>query len=198
MKKLFVTLALTLASVITFAQNADFNKAVAKYKNVASLTATANRTVHKSAVAKDKVVAGTLYVSGKGSKVLIANGKDALLMNGTQFTMKKGPLKAKTDSQKDARYKTFHDVLQSIFSGGSIDISKNADTKITKSGNNVIVTIKPAETKKKQMFSSYILTIDGKAQELRSIRLTQKGDNYTEYTFSGYKLGAPVDDKVFK
>lgn len=198
MKKLFVTLTLALACAVSFAQNADFTKAVAKYKNVSSLTATATRTVHKTAVAKDKVVAGNLYVSGKGTKVLIANGKDALLMNGTKFTMKKGPLKAKTDSEQDARYKTFHDVLQSIFSGGSIDISKHADTKISKSGSNVIVTITPAETKKKQMFSSYILTIDGKAQELRSIRMMQKGGNYTEYTFSGYKLGATVDEKLFK
>lgn len=197
MKKIFTTLTLIMVCVMCFAQGADYKKAVAKYKNVASLTATATRTVHKTAVAKDKVTAGTLYVK-KGGKVLIANGKDALLMNGTAFTMKKGPLKAKTDSQKDAQYKTFHDVLESIFNGGATDISRHSDIKTTKSGSNIILTITPAQTKKKQMFSSYVITIDGKAQELRSIRMNQKGGSYTEYTFSNYKLGANVSDKMFK
>ena len=198
MKKLLITLCLALVCSLTFAQNAEYKKAVAKFKNVASLTATATRTVHKAAVAKDKVTPGTLYVKNKGGKVLIANGKDALLMNGTAFTMKKGPLKAKTDSQKDAQYKTFHDVLESIFNGGATDISRHSDIKMSKSGQNIILTITPASSKKKQMFSSFIVTVDGKAQELRSIRMVQKGGSYTEYTFSAYNLGANVNDSVFK
>ena len=198
MKRIITTLVIAIISMVTFAQNADYKKAVAKYKNVSSLTATATRTVHKAAVAKDKVTAGTLYVKDKGTKVLIANGKDALLMNGTAFTMKKGPLKAKTDSQKDAQYKTFHDVLESIFNGGATDISRHSDIKIVKNGSNIVLTISPVATKKKQMFSSFIVTIDGKAQELRSIRMMQKGGSYTEYTFKGYKLGANVDNAKFK
>ncbi len=198
MKRLFITLCLALICAMTFAQNADYKKAVAKFKNVASLTATATRTVHKAAVAKDKVTTGTLYVKNKGAKVLIANGKDALLMNGTAFTMKKGPLKAKTDSKKDAQYKTFHVVLESIFNGGATDISRHSDIKIAKNGQNIVLTITPAPTKKKQMFTSFIVTIDGKAQELRSIRMMQKGGSYTDYAFSGYNLGATVNDSVFK
>ena len=179
-----------------FAQNQDFKKAVAKYKNVSSLTATATRTTHKAAVAKDKVVTGTLSVK-KDGKVAIVNGKDALIMNGTAFTMKKGALKAKTNAATDSRYKTFHDVLEAIFNGGATDISKNADVKISKSGNNVVLTITPTSTKK-LMFSSFVITIDGKAQEMRSIRLNQKGGSYTEYSFSNYKLGAAVAENVFK
>lgn len=198
MKRFLITLCLAAICMLTFAQNAEYKKAVSKYKNATSLTATATRTVHKAAVAKDKVTAGTLYVKDKGAKVLIANGKDALLMNGTAFTMKKGPLKAKTDSNKDSQYKTFHDVLVSIFNGGATDISHNSDIKMTKSSANIILTITPAPSKKKQMFTSFIVTVDGKAQELRSIRMTQKGGSYTEYTFSGYKLGASVNDSIFK
>lgn len=178
------------------AQSQDFKKAVAKYKNVSSLTATATRTVHKAGSAKDKVVAGTLSVK-KDGKVAIVNGKDALIMNGNAFTMKKGPLKAKTNAATDTRYKTFHDVLEAIFNGGQTDLTKNSDVKIAKNGTNVVLTITPTSTKK-LMFSSFIITIDGKAQEMRSIRLNQKGGSYTEYVFSGYKLGASVDEKLFK
>ena len=188
-------IALTLCVTLS-AQNADFTKAVAKYKNVASLTATATRTTHKPTVAKDKVVTGTLSVKKPG-KVCIANGKDALIMNGTAFTMKKGTLKAKTDASKDTRYKTFHDVLEAIFNGSATDITKNADVKVSQSGSNVILTITPIANKK-LMFSSYIISIDSKAQEMRTIRLNQKGGAYTEYTFSNYKLGASVADTIFK
>ena len=196
MKKLLFTFSLLLISFCAMAQSADFKKAVAKYKNVASLTATATRTVHKATSGKDKVVAGTLSVK-KDGKVAIVNGKDALIMNGNAFTMKKGPLKAKTNAATDTRYKTFHDVLEAIFNGGQTDLTKNSDVKMAKSGSNVVLTIIPTSAKK-MMFSSFIITIDGKAQEMRSIRLNQKGGSYTEYVFSGYKLGATVDDKLFK
>ena len=43
-----------------------------------------------------------------------------------------------------------------------------------------------------------VITIDGKAQEMRSIRLMQKAGAYTEYQFSNYKLGATIDEKIFK
>lgn len=196
MKKLVLSFCLLLITFCAMAQSQDFKKAVAKYKNVSSLTATATRTVHKAGSAKDKVVAGTLSVK-KDGKVAIVNGKDALIMNGNAFTMKKGPLKAKTNAATDTRYKTFHDVLEAIFNGGQTDLTKNSDVKITKNGTNVVLTITPTSTKK-LMFSSFIITIDGKAQEMHSIRLNQKGGSYTEYVFSGYKLGASVDEKLFK
>ncbi len=177
------------------AQNAEYLKSVAKYKNVPSLTATATRIIYKNN--KSETANGTLYVKHPG-RVLIQNGKDALLMSGAMFTMKKGPLKARTNSMKDARYKTFHDVLESIFTGGETDISKCKDVNIQRSGTNVVLTITPAAGEKKMMFSSFVLTIDTRAQELRSIRMNQKKNNYTEYKFSNYKLKAPVDDKVFK
>jgi outer membrane lipoprotein-sorting protein len=196
MKKIVFTLCLMLCTCVAFGQTAEFKKAVAKYGNVSSLTATATRTVHKSGSTKDKVVDGSLQVK-KDGKVAIVNGKDALIMNGNAFTMKKGPLKAKTNAATDTRYKTFHDVLEAIFNGGKTDLSKNADVKMAKSGSNVVLTITPTSTKK-LMFSSFIITIDGKAQEMRSIRLNQKGGAYTEYVFSNYKLGATVNDKLFK
>ena len=69
MKKTLSTLLLLLVSTVLLAQNAQYHKAVAKYKTVSSLTATAVKTKHKSSVAKDAVAQGTLYVK-KPSKVL--------------------------------------------------------------------------------------------------------------------------------
>ena len=136
MKRILATMLITLISTIIFAQNANYQKAVAKYKNVSSLTATATKTKHKTSVAKDAVSQGTFYVK-KPNKVLITfnKGKDALLMNGTNFTMTIGGRKFKTNSTQNAQFKTFQNVLESIFTGGSIDLTKNSDVEISKNGN---------------------------------------------------------------
>lgn len=200
MKKIIFSMLMALVSVMAFAQTADFNKAVAKYKSVSSLTANVVKTTHKAAVAKDVVEKGAYYVK-KPNKVLIScnGGKDALLMNGTAFTMTIKGRKAKTDSQKNPQFKTFHDVLESVYSGGAVDLSKNNDVKITKSGSKIVLTITPAsDPKKHQMFTSFVVTIDSKTSELSSLRMNQKGGSYTEYTFSGYNFGANVSDSVFK
>ena len=177
MKKLFVIICFALAATISFAQT----------------TATATRTVHKGK--KETTTTGTLYAK-KASKVAIITGKDALIMNGTAFTMKKGPLKAKTDATKDMQYRTFHDVLNNVLLGGNTDVSKYSDTKITKSSGNTVYTITPSAGNKKLMFTSFVLTVAGK--ELKSIRLNRSNGQYTEYVFSDYKTGVTIDDKVFK
>ncbi len=178
MKKLFFILSiLAFAATISFAQT----------------TATAIKTTYKGK--KSTTTNGILYAK-KASKVAIITGKDALIMNGTAFTMKKGPLKAKTDATKDMQYRTFHDVLNNILLGGNTDVSKYADTKITKSGGNTVYTITPSAGNKKLMFTSFVITASGK--ELKSIRLNRSNGQYTEYVFSDYKTGVTIDDKVFK
>lgn len=202
MKRILATMLITLISTIIFAQNANYQKAVAKYKNVSSLTATATKTKHKTSVAKDAVSQGTFYVK-KPNRVLITfnKGKDALLMNGTNFTMTIGGRKFKTNSTQNAQFKTFQNVLESIFTGGSIDLTKNSDVEISKNGNNVVLTITPVMDKKntkRQMFTSFVLVIDSKTSELRTLRMNEKKGNYTEYKFSNYQFGANVTDTTFK
>lgn len=200
MKNIILTLLSTIICCTALAQNTSFQNAVAKYKTVASLTASATKTQHKTAMAKDAVTQGTFYVK-KPDKVLITfnNGKDALLMNGKNFTMTIKGRKFKTNSTQNPQFKTFQSVLESIFTGGSIDISKLSDVEINKSGSNVVLTITPAmKASKRQMFSSFVLTIDSKTSELRTLRMNEKKGNYTEYKFSGYKFGATVADHQFK
>lgn len=197
MKHILITLLTLLVSATTFGQNADYQRAVAKYKTVGSVTATAVKTTHRNAVAKDQVITGKLYTKKPG-RVLItsADKKDALLMNGTAFTMTMHGRKAKTDSRKNPQFATFHDVLESVYNGGTPDISRHADIKITKSGHDIVLTITPTG-KKRQMFSSFVITINSRTSEVTTLRMNQKS-GYTEYRFSDYKFGAPVADNIFK
>ncbi|MDO4932729.1 MAG: outer membrane lipoprotein carrier protein LolA [Prevotellaceae bacterium] len=202
MKKTLFTMLMALLCVMVSAQDASYKKAVAKYKNVTSLTAKAVKTKHKASVAKDQVAEGMFYVKCP-NKVLITfnKGKDALLMNGTAFTMTVNGRKFKTNSNQNPQFKTFQLVLESIFSGGAVSLSKCNDVSTVKQGNNVVLTIKPVLDKKgskRQLFTSFVVTIDSKTSELRSLRMNEKRGGYTEYTFSGYKFGAAVADTMFK
>ena len=71
---------LAFAPLSVSAQNADLQKAVAKYKKVSTVTAAATKTSHKDAIAKDVVTKGTLTMK-KPSEVgiVIDGGKDQLL-----------------------------------------------------------------------------------------------------------------------
>ena len=60
-----------------------------------------------------------------------------------------------------------------------------------KNGTLLVLTITPQPDSKKaarrMMFTSFVLTIDTKTSEIRSLRMNERS-GYTEYTFSGYKF----------
>jgi len=186
-------LALIGQMTLAGAQQADFQKAVARYKNSTSVTATATKTTHKAALAKDETAKGTLTMKQPAQvSITITEGKDQLLMEGSQFTMVAGGRKHKTSSQKNAQFATFQTVFESILSGGAKDISKLTDLEVKKQGSLLLLTITPVADSKKaarrMMFTSFQLVIDTKTSELRSLRMNEKAGNYTEYTFTNFNF----------
>ena len=77
--------------------------------------------------------------------------------------------------EKNVQFASFQTVFESILSGGAKDISKLGDLTINKEGNTLVLTITPkAEDKKtarRMLFSSFVLTIDTKTSELKSLRM---------------------------
>ena len=133
MRRVLLLLALIGQMTLAGAQQADFQKAVARYKNSTSVTATATKTTHKAALAKDETAKGTLTMKQPAQvSITITEGKDQLLMEGSQFTMVAGGRKHKTSSQKNAQFATFQTVFESILSGGAKDISKLTDLEVKK------------------------------------------------------------------
>ena len=112
-------------------------------------------------------------------------------MQGSTFTMVVKGKKHTTSSEKNVQFASFQTVFESILSGGAKDISKLGDLTINKEGNTLVLTITPkAEDKKtarRMLFSSFVLTIDTKTSELKSLRMNERS-GYTEYTFSGYQF----------
>lgn len=193
MKKLLIGLTLMICQLtICVGQNADLQKAVAKYKKATTITAAATKTSHKDAIANDVVTKGKLTMKKPSDVgIVIDGGKDKLLMHGSEFTMVVNGKSHKTSSQKNAQFATFQAVFEYILKGGEGDLAKYSDLAVTKQGNNIVITITPkADSKKAQrrmLFSSFVLTIDKNTSELKALRMNEKS-GYTEYTFTGHQF----------
>lgn len=194
MKHLLILLSLLPLSL--FAQSKDYRQAIAKYKDAHTVTATAIRRRHKAAVAKDETAQGTLTIQQAKSKVNISvnGGKDQLDMQGDNFTMTASGKSHKTSSKTNPQFATFQTVLQSIMTGGNptTDLSRQPDVSISQSDTEIILTITPqaasAKAQRRLMFTSFVITIDTKTSEIKTLRMNEKGQNYTQYDFSNYNF----------
>ncbi|MBQ9642234.1 MAG: hypothetical protein IJV06_11850 [Bacteroidaceae bacterium] len=198
--RFFSLCALTLFSVLcASAQTTEFQKAIAKYKNATTVTATAVKTTHRTSVAKDDVVSGTLIIQRPNKMNITVNqGKDQLDMTGADFTMTMRGKSHKTSSKKNPLFATFQTVLETIITGGATPANLNdrQDVKIEKQQGNIVLTILPAadsssaqkKASKRQMFTSFVITINTQTSEIRSLRMNEKGQNYTNYDFSNYSF----------
>lgn len=193
-----------LSYTFSWAQYTDIQQAMKKYKKVNTMTASVVRTKHNVALYNDVVTNGKLFFKQPSHVSMIFNGgKDKLLMNGSNFVMvnnsRQSVAKGKTQSQFDA----FIMVFRNVFLGENCDIKGIADTKVTRKGNMCTLTVTPVvdggkKTQKRLMFTSFSLVIDLKSAEFKSLRMNERGGNYTQYDFSGYTFGGNVDDKCFK
>lgn len=189
MRKLLLALCCFSALGI-FAQQADYQKACAKYKKVQSVTAKCQRVRHRTVVAQDEVLYGTFQmVSPDKVNITMDGGKEALDMQGTAFTMTMKGKAHKTSSKTNPQFKTFQAVWESILSGGT-DLSKINELEMKKEGADIVISITPkveGKAAKRMMFSSFVLIINGKNGEVKSLCMNEKGQNYTLYTFSDYQ-----------
>ena len=143
---------------------------------------TVTKTNHKKAVKTDVVTTGTLTIR-KPDYICISTdgGKDQLIMEGTKFTMIMGGRQHVTDSQKNPQFATFHTVLKAVIN--QQDIPQGDDMTVATKGNTTTVTIVPTGKKKRQLFTSFVLTVNAKTKALRTLRMNGRGEDYSEYVF---------------
>jgi len=209
MKKiLFVLLALVGSLTLTVNQSVaqDQNvmkQAMAGYKNLTSMTAKVTKKVHNEMVTKDVVTTGTFYFKKPAKMCISTNaGKDKLLTDGETFTIVQNGKASSTSAKGNTALTPLITALKNITSGKEdADLSDVADVDMEREGDKLIMTITPiikkAADRKKMLYQSFVITIDQKAGELRSVRLNGKGKNWEQYDFSDFKTDAKVDDSVF-
>lgn len=206
MKRIISVLLLCIVACFgMLAQDAETMKKVQeKYKNMNTLTADVKMTKHNTMVTKDITNAGKFYFK-KPSKMLMsfANGADMMLMNGDQFTIVKDGQKNTASSKGNGQLESLSTVLKNFSAGqeSEIDLSDIADVDVEKTATTMTMTITPivtdAKQKRKQMFTSFVVVVDTKKGELKSLRMNEKGQNYTQYDFSNFVVNGEVNDAVF-
>ena len=209
MKKIFAIIALVLFSLggftpSLFAQQDVMHQAMEGYKNLTTLSAKVTKTVHNEMVTKDLVTKGDFYFKKPAKMVITTNqGKDKLLTDGENFTIVNNGKASTASGKGNSSLTPLVNAIKSMTSGNTdTDLSDVADVDMEKQGNLMIMTIVPivksAAEKRKMMFQSFVITVDSKAGELKSIRLNEKGKNYQQYDFSDFKHDVKIDDAVFK
>lgn len=210
MKKIFAILAIFVLTLCTsfsssvFAQEDVMKQAMEGYKNLTTLSAKVTKTVHNEMVTKDVVTKGDFYFKKPAKMVISTNqGKDKLLTDGESFTIVNNGKANTANAKGNSALTPLVNAIKGMTSGNTdTDLSDVADVDMEKQGNLMIMTIVPitksAADKRKLMFQSFVITVDSKAGELKSIRLNEKGKNYQQYDFSDFKHDVKIDDAVFK
>lgn len=210
MKKIFAILAIFVLTLCTsfstsvFAQEDVMKQAMEGYKNLTTLSAKVTKTVHNEMVTKDVVTKGDFYFKKPAKMVITTNqGKDKLLTDGESFTIVNNGKANTANAKGNSALTPLVNAIKGMTSGNTdTDLSDVADVDMERQGNLMIMTIVPitksAADKRKLMFQSFVITVDSKAGELKSIRLNEKGKNYQQYDFSDFKHDVKIDDAVFK
>lgn len=175
-----------------------------RFKNMQSLTAPVTQTRHNALLTEDVVSKGTFYFKKPSSMCLsFNNGSDMLLMKGDQFIMVRDGKSTAMSGKGNTQMEALKTLLKNFSAGQESDMSVDdfADVEVERDGDLMVMTIIPriedAKARRKMLYSSFVVTVNTKAGELKSIRLNEKGTNYTHYDFGKFQLNAPVDDKVF-
>ena len=180
-------------SISATAQQSDFQKACARYKNFKQAGANVTRIIHKKSLKKDIVTTGGAFIMHPDMVSISTNeGLDKLLMKGTRFTMTVNGKEHSTDSRKNPQFATFHTVLSSVINGGTTDISKLPDVSIQKTGTSLSITITPiinkVKKKKRMMYSKFVLVLDMKTSAFKLLRFVERDGGFTDYEFSKFNF----------
>lgn len=209
MKKIFRILALVVVASLTTlttvqAQDQDVMKqAMEGYKKINSMTASVKKTTHNEMVTKDQVSNGTFYFKKPAKMCVTTNGgKDKLVTDGETFTIVQNGKASTATGGGNSALTPLINAIKNITSGNEeTDLSDVADVDMERDADSMTMTIIPitknAAERRKMLYQSFVIVIDSKAGELRSIRLNGKGKNYEVYEFSNYKMDVPVNDSVF-
>ena len=202
MKKLIALLLVLLPCLALTAQEADIRRLAEHYADVQTLSATVTRTRHNVLLAQDEVTRGHFFLKKPGKMCLsFDDNKDMLLMESGTFTLVEQGRRTVAKGRNGQVLGALGSVLRGLFADGSYVPDEAATVTVEQSGNHCILTVTPllknAKEKRRLMFTSFVLTLDNASGRLLSLRMNERGENYTQYDLTGHQPGAAVSDIVF-
>lgn len=202
MKKLIALLLVLLPCLALTAQEADIRRLAEHYADVQTLSATVTRTRHNVLLAQDEVTRGHFFLKKPGKMCLsFDDNKDMLLMESGTFTLVEQGRRTVAKGRNGQVLGALGSVLRGLFADGSYVPDEAATVTVEQNGNRCILTVTPllknAKEKRRLMFTSFVLTLDNASGRLLSLRMNERGENYTQYDLTGHQPGAAVSDIVF-
>ncbi len=202
MRKLIALLFILLPCLTLSAQEADIRRLAEHYADVQTLSATVTRTRHNVVLAQDEVTHGHFYLKKPGKMCLsFDNNKDMLLMEAGTFTLVDKGRKSVAKGRNGQVLGALGAVLRGLFADGAYVPDEAATVAVEQSGNRCILTVTPVlkspKEKRRLMFTSFVLTVDNASGRLLSLRMNERGENYTQYDLTGHQPGVQVEDAVF-
>lgn len=206
MKRVYmIWVVVVLACQMLLAQQAELHKAAERFRGIRSLKMNVVQTRHNVTLIKDITTLGHFfYQEPNRCSMVFPDAKEMLLAVDDTFVMVRDRKQhvAKAKGQGNNPFEVLSDVFHKLLSADeNVDLSEYADVKLSRQGNSCTITIFPKEknikSKRRMMYTSCIVIVDLKAAELRSVRIYERGENYTQYDFSNYIINAEVDTNAF-
>lgn len=206
MKKLNAILTVMTVCLLmpgaALAQDTDLQRISEKNRAIKTLNVTVQRTRHNTAIAEDEVTTGTFSLRKPGQMALtFLDGQDKLLMNNSVYTMVTDGKTSVAQGKNQQLFSVLQDVLRAIMGDGPVaDFDKRATLQWEHGKDWLTLVVIPAweGSKRRMMFQSFIFTIEASSLHLRSLRMNERGDNYTQYDFTDYRPDSPVPDNTFQ
>ena len=205
MKRSYILFAVLFACQLLSAQRAELYKAAERFKDVHALKTDVTQTKHNAALTEDISASGHFfYQEPDRCSMVFADIKEMLLAVDDTFVMVRDGKQhvAKAKGRGNNPFEVLSDVFRKLLSADEkADLSELADVSLSRKGDFCTITITPAttsnKTRRRLMYTSCIATVDLKAAELRSVRIYERGENYTQYDFTNYVFNAGIDADVF-
>lgn len=200
-----IWVVVVLACQMLLAQQAELHKAAERFRGIRSLKMNVVQTRHNVTLIKDITTSGHFfYQEPNRCSMVFPDAKEMLLAVDDTFVMVRDGKQhvAKAKGQGNNPFEVLLDVFHKLLSADeNVDLSEYADVKLSRQGNSCTITIfskvKNIKSKRRMMYTSCIVIVDLKAAELRSVRIYERGENYTQYDFSNYIINAEIDTNAF-
>lgn len=206
MKKGFILFFMAmLACEMLSAQQVDFRKVAERFKHTKTLVMDVTQTKHNAALTDDVIAKGHFYYQAPNRySMIFTDAHEMFLAVDNAFIMVRDGKKrvAKAKGQGNNPFEVLSDVFSKLLSGsGQVGLSGVADVKLSQHGELCTITVTPivadAKAKRRMMFTSCVAVINLNSAELRSLRIVERGKNYTQYDFSGYSFNAEINAGAF-
>lgn len=194
---------LLMGAEFMMAQEAEVQRLAGRNRDMQTLTASVVRTKHNAAIVEDQVEKGTFYLQKPGQMALVfLDGEDKLVMDGEAYTMVNQGKASQAKGPVKLQFAVLQTVLKNVLADGEFtELGEQAEVKAEQQGQTFVLTVTPtvvsAKAKRRMMFQSFVLTLDIRTSRIQSLRMNERGTNYTQYDFVDYQPDSTIDKQVF-